>query len=300
MLQSVENIRLVLADPNPQIRNALRGALNAKGFRAITETASFVRVHDLLEQDSVDLLISASELEGNDVGFLVSEMRNQRLGRNPFVVTITLLGNANPDRVKKVIDSGTDDLVLVPVAPDTLLARIANLLKGRKPFVVTHDYVGPDRRTRTRSFVGHQAPMLDVPNPLRLRAETGIDGTKLDRQVRESGAQLNRLKIERHAVQINWLADHVHATIRDGLAEEADKLMPFTSKLLSVADDLMRRMRGTPAEAHGGPVEELREISHRLDSNPCSVAYGDLERLNNLAKSIMRAMGSTTSHAQVA
>ncbi|OAN48883.1 hypothetical protein [Magnetospirillum moscoviense] len=292
MSQSFENVRLVLAEPNPNIRIGLRAALTAAGFRAITETASYIRVHDLLAHDSVDLLISAAELEGNDVGFLISENRNQRLGPNPFPLAITLLGNRAPARVRQVIVSGTDD---------QLLARIRRLYHRRKPFVVTHDYTGPDRRNQARAFGTHQAPMIEVPNPLRLRAENGIDGTRMELLIREQAALLNRIKIERHAVQINWLADHVHATIRDGISSNAVNLMPFTNKLLSVAEDLIRRMKNSPAEAHVAPVAELRELAHRLDGAPDSIPYSELERLNGLAKAIGRTLLSVVSPpAQVA
>lgn len=300
MSQSFENVRLVLAEPNPNIRIGLRAALTAAGFRAITETASYLRVHDLLAHDSVDLLITAAELEGNDVGFLISENRNQRLGSNPFPLAITLLGNRAPARVRQVIDSGTDDLLLTPVAADQLLARIRRLYHRRKPFVVTHDYTGPDRRNQARAFGTHQAPMIEVPNPLRLRAENGIDGTRMELLIREQATLLNRIKIERHAVQINWLADHVHATIRDGMSSHAVNLMPFTNKLLSVAEDLIRRMKNTPAEAHVAPVAELRELAHRLDGAPDSIPYSELERLNGLAKAIGRSLAAVSPPAQVA
>ncbi|MBF0324653.1 MAG: hypothetical protein HQL42_06215 [Alphaproteobacteria bacterium] len=291
MSQSFENVRLVLAERNPNIRIGLRAALTAAGFRAITETASYIRVHDLLAHDSVDLLISAAELEGNDVGFLISENRNQRLGPNPFPLAITLLGNRAPARVRQVIVSGTDD---------QLLARIRRLYHRRKPFVVTHDYTGPDRRNQARAFGTHQAPMIEVPNPLRLRAENGIDGTRMELLIREQAALLNRIKIERHAVQINWLADHVHATIRDGISSNAVNLMPFTNKLLSVAEDLIRRMKNSPAEAHVAPVAELRELAHRLDGAPDSIPYSELERLNGLAKVISRTLSVVSPPAQVA
>src|SRR5512145_3099511 len=152
LAQSFENVRLIIADPSPMVRTGLRGALFAIGFRNVNETASFIKLHDLIEQDAIDLLITSSELEGNDTGFLISEMRNQRLGPNPFPVVITLLANAEPDYVKKVIDSGADDLVLTPVQPDQLILRIEKLTRTRKPFVVTHDYTGPDRRTKARAF----------------------------------------------------------------------------------------------------------------------------------------------------
>lgn len=275
------------------IRTGLRGALFSIGFRTISETASFIKLHDLIEQDAIDLLITSSELEGNDTGFLISEMRGQRLGPNPFLVVITLLASAEPEYVKKVIDSGADDLLLTPVQPDQLIMRIEKLTRIRKPFVVTHDYTGPDRRTKARAFETHSAPMLEVPNPLKFRAEaSSLDGTRLNRLVSESGVTLNRIKIERYAVQIDWLVTHIHATIRDGVGADTGALAPYTGKLSIVAEDMVRRMRGTPTETFIDPVSELLTTAKRLEIDPAQVPFAEMERLAALSRTIGRSLGS--------
>lgn len=292
MRQSFENVRLVIADPSPIVRTGLKGALYSMGFRAITDTASFLKLHDLIEQDSIDLLVTASEVENNEINFLVSEMRNQRLGTNPFVVVITLLASAEPDYVKRAIDAGVDDLLLTPVAPDQLIMRIEKLARARKPFVITHDYTGPDRRTKARAFDSHSAPMLEVPNPLKVRAETGIDGTRLERMTREAGVTLNRVKVERFGVQLDWLVNHIFASIRDGVVTDPQALTPYTGKLVLVAEDMIRRMKNTPCEPHIQPVSDLLEIAHRVEADPAKVAYNELERLTVLAKGVYRALGA--------
>ncbi|MBX9635858.1 MAG: hypothetical protein K2X44_12825 [Magnetospirillum sp.] len=274
------------------VRTGLRGALFSIGFRTISETGSFIKLHDLIEQDAIDLLVSSSELEGNDAGFLISEMRNQRLGPNPFLPVITLLASADPDYVKRVIDSGPDDLLLTPVQPDQLIMRIEKLTRTRKPFVVTHDYTGPDRRTKARAFENHSAPMLEVPNPLKVRADSGIDGTRLNRMITETSITLNRMKIERHAVQIDWLVNHIHASIRDGISAEPQILLPYTSKLTVTAEDMIRRMKNTPTEAFTGPISELLEIAKKVDEAPAKVAFNELERLAVLSKLTSRSLGS--------
>ncbi|KAF0225324.1 MAG: Response regulator consisting of a CheY-like receiver domain and a winged-helix DNA-binding [Rhodospirillaceae bacterium] len=292
MQASLENIRLVIADPSQMVRTGLKGALFAMGFRAVSDTASYVKLHDLIEQDSVDLLIASTELEGNDVGFLIREMRDQRLGNNPFPVTISLLSRPEPDYVKRIIDAGCDDLLLTPVSPEQLILRIEKLCRTRKPFVVTHDYTGPDRRAKQRAFDSHSAPMLEVPNPLKIRAENGVDGTRLQRMVSEASSTLNRMKIERYAVQIDWLSNHIHGCIRDGKAGTDLALMPHTNRLVQVAEDMIRRMKRSPSEALSGPVADLLEIAHKLDDARTAVGYSDLDKLNSLAKGLLRSLGS--------
>lgn len=301
MAQSFENVRLVIADDSQMVRAGLRGAMFSIGFRNINETGSFIKLHDLIDQDAIDLLITSSALEGNDTGFLVSEMRNQRLGTNPFVVVISLLASAEPDYVRKVIDSGADDLVLTPVQPDQLILRIEKLTRTRKPFVVTHDYSGPDRRTKSRAFETHSAPMLEVPNPLKFRAEaTSLDGTRLIRTIGETAITLNRMKIERYAVQIDWLVTHIHATIRDGAVADPAELIPHVTKLCAVAEDMERRMRGTAAEMHAAPVAEVLTLARRLEESPGRIPFTDLERLTSLSRTITRALGHPPRHAPCA
>lgn len=292
MQVSLENIRLLIADPNRALRTGLKAAMFAMGFRAIAETGSYIKLHDLIEQDAFDLLIAATELEGNDVGYLIREMRDQRLGSNPFPVVISLLSRPEPDYVKRIIDSGCDDLLLMPVAPDQLILRIEKLFHTRKPFVVTHDYTGPDRRAKQRQFDSHSAPMLEVPNPLRMRSEFGLDGTRLTRMVAEAAATLNRMKIERHAVQIDWLSSHIHGTIRDSQGDIAAALGPHTARLVQVCEDMIRRMKRSPSEVLSGPVTELLDIAHRLDETQAQVRFSELERLNVLSKNLLRSLGS--------
>ncbi|MBI2240343.1 MAG: hypothetical protein HYU59_06010 [Magnetospirillum gryphiswaldense] len=292
MQVSLENIRLTIADPNRALRTGLRAAMFAMGFRAISETGSYIKLHDLIEQDSVDLLIAATELEGNDVGYLIKEMRDQRLGGNPFPVVISLLSRPEPDYVKRIINAGCDDLLLMPIAPDQLILRIEKLFHTRKPFVVTHDYTGPDRRAKQRQFDAHSAPMLEVPNPLRVRSETGIDGTRLHRMIDEAAATLNRMKIERYAVQIDWLSNHIHGTIRDSKEDMWQALLPHTARLVQVCEDMIRRMKRSPSDVLSGPVTELLDIAHRLESAQNAIRFSELERLNALSKNLLRSLGS--------
>jgi DNA-binding NarL/FixJ family response regulator len=298
LAQSFENVRLLIADPNAVVRTGLRGALFSIGFRAVSETASYLKLHDLIQDDAIDLLVTSSELEENDTGFLISEMRNQRLGSNPFLVVITLAPNAEPDYVKKVIDTGTDDLLLMPVQPGQLILRIQKLARTRKPFVVTHDYTGPDRRTKARAFEGPQAPMLEVPNPLRFRAEAKtLDGTRLARQIAESGQTMNRMKIERYAVQLDWLVNHIHACIRDGVVSDQTELAPYTHTLNTVATDMAKRMQGTPTEPHVPPVLEVLTIAKKMETAEGKVSFPELERLNTLSRTINRTLGATARAA---
>jgi DNA-binding NarL/FixJ family response regulator len=288
--KSYEKIRVVIADPNHMIRVGLKAALHSFGFRTITDVGQFVRVHDLLEQDAVDLLITANEIETNNVGFLVEEMRNQRLGNNPFVVVVALLASAETETVRKVIDAGVDDLLLMPVSPEQLFSRIDKMAHKRKPFVITHDYTGPDRRTKARAFTGQAAPSVEPPNVLKIRMQNGIDSTRLNQMVKDASVTLNKLKIERYMVQLQWLINHVHASIRDGVAQPAE-LAPDISRLAATTGNMINRMRGTAYEGAIAAVGQVLDLAGRIEANPDALSFPELDRLHQLIQHAARSFG---------
>ena len=283
-----ENIRLLIADSSPMVRTGLKGALYSQGFRNLTDTSSYVRIRDMLEQDSIDLLITSCSVEDMPVSYLIQEMRHGRVGHNPFVMIIMLLANAEPNYVRTAIDSGADDLLVTPLAPDHLIRRIAKLAGERRPFVVTHSYVGPDRRIKPRPGE-NSAAQLAVPNPLRARAQDGMDGTRLNRQIRDGAATLNLMQIEAHGTQLNWLATHINASIRDGSAE-ANSLAAHTTKLVFTAEDMVRRIENTAAAIQATALSDLLVIARKLSNDFKTVSYPELDRLHNMARTIARAV----------
>lgn len=75
---------------------------------------------------------------------------------DPFTPIIAVLSEASPGTVRRGVDSGADDLLIHPWSEGYLDQRLQNIIHNRKPFVVTSDYVGPDRRSVRRP--GPQAP----------------------------------------------------------------------------------------------------------------------------------------------
>lgn len=167
-------VRVVLAEPNAVIRHGLKSALAAHGYRRVFDTDRFGPTHEELHTGEVDLLITASELFGGDVPQLIRDLRHLKVGRNPFVGVIVIITSPSVERVRLFAAAGADDAIASPVTAGHLLTRIDNLATIRKPFVVSGDYVGPDRRQHGRE--GQQAPPIDTPNPLKLR----IDGNEAD------------------------------------------------------------------------------------------------------------------------
>lgn len=100
---------------------------------------------------------------------LVGQAREYALSADPFVPIIIMTWNAASELVNKVLNTGTDHLLMWPFSAQQLGGRVARLITARRPFVETESYLGPDRRDpaqqRTRSDT------VEVPNALRAKVE---------------------------------------------------------------------------------------------------------------------------------
>src|SRR3546814_14054009 len=105
-------------------------------------------------------------MPGGDACAMVQAIRHNQLGSNPFVPIIFTTWEADADVVRRVVDSGADDLLIKTLSPAQLLTRINSLVSQRKPFIVTSDYYGTQRRERAARASGipqHKGP--DTPTP---------------------------------------------------------------------------------------------------------------------------------------
>ena len=236
------NVQTLLAVDNPLLRKGLHEALRHAGFCKLVDAATTDQLHRLVREAVFDLIIMTAEMQSAHVGHVVANIRNGRVEHHPFPLTILLLAAGHRDYVVKAIDCGPDDMLLMPVSPGQLLSRIEVLVRGRKPFVVTQDFTGPDRRQEWRPG-GMEISLIDVPNPLKERVNNTPQEV-LQEQISMAAKRLHQEKLERYIFQIHWLVDAINTLVNSGEADPA-KLTGHTKRLLQIADDLPNRMAGS-------------------------------------------------------
>ena len=140
------DISVVLGDPKSETRRLIRGAMTASGYRDIRECPDMKKLeNNLASSVPPDLVITDTKMPGGDIFSVISKLRRGEIGENPFVPVIMLTWNANADIIRKAAGCGVDDILAAPISPSDLFGRIKALVPWRKPFVVTSDYIGPDR-----------------------------------------------------------------------------------------------------------------------------------------------------------
>lgn len=278
----LKDIQTVLADSDHTYRHTISNMLRSIGLRQIKQVATVDEIRTTLNGPAPDLLISEAELSDGDFSDLVYDLRNGKVGNNPFLVVLTLTSEPTKELVRKVIDSGSDDLLTKPMSATQLKSRIVTLIEQRKPFVVTNDYIGPTRRENGSR--GQSIPLIKVPNSLRDKAT----GVTVDKDSLETIATTSKLvnlqKLKQYAVQITYLVQTIVSTLHTGGDIEQAKY--DIKRLGIIAQDTEHRLIGTDIEHISKLCETLIAVTKRVEANMETPSAKDLELLPPLAAAI--------------
>ncbi len=280
---SFENIRVLIGDPNREIRDAVRGGLYGQGFRYIIVTDRMSVIETAVDTNKVDLLVCDIDLPDGDLYDLTYRIRHHELGDNPFIVVTVLITEPTPQKVKRIFDSGCDDLVHKPISTGLLFERVVNLTRNRKRFVVTSDYIGPNRHAKTWPEI-QQNHEIDVPNPLKAKAADDASAEDLQAEIDRVANLLNEQKMERHAYQINYLVERIVPLYEDGTADES--VTPHLDRLLYVSEDISRRLEGTRYHHVGELCLSMMNVVRAVRQAPLSPDAKDIALLPELAQAI--------------
>jgi DNA-binding response OmpR family regulator len=201
---SFDGAETLIYDPVAGNRAGTRAALFNLGFRRIETVATLDALGECIMRRPPDLALC--EAQGAEAGLcaMIQSLRQGMSGYNPFVVIIVTAWENNNSLVSRVINSGADDLLLRPFSAGVLGARIRLHVERRKGFIITSDYVGPDRRRGPmRNWDGE---LFEPPNSLKMKVLERLTdeaaNQRLDAQLKQARATLNSEKLKRDAFQI--------------------------------------------------------------------------------------------------
>jgi CheY-like chemotaxis protein len=234
----------------PHILQALRSNLYHLGCRDIEFTDDLETLRQWVADSPPDLLVVQSGLGPDDaVCDLFRDIRHGDLGRNPFVPLVAITRLAVPELIKNLVNAGTDDVLPFPWPEAYLDQRLQRLIHERKPFVVTSDYVGPDRRGKPRpSGRAAEVTPIMVPNPLRAKCLDRMSDEDLGRIVAAGAAQVRANRIHRLAELVVRLVDDLIVLAGSG-RQESPLARTCLERLEATTTGILRRAPGSHYEA---------------------------------------------------
>lgn len=293
-----EKVEILVVDPDLSSREIVRMVLNNNGFREFRLGTAVADIRKQFGTKMPDLLICEAKLQDGDVCELIHGLRHHREGSNPFLPVMALAANPTPEMVHRIINSGADDLLPKPLSAGHLIERIKLLIRARKPFVVTSEYIGPDRRKASEREQKSTIPLIEVPNPLREKVSGERDVVANQRDIDDAIAEINLRKLERHAVQIGVLTDLIVPAYRQGAVD--DNAREHLERLVYVAEDTSRRLVGTKYVHIAELCDSLLDVVNAIATSGAKPSDKDLKLLPHIAQALKLTFDVREDTAEIA
>ena len=293
-------VNVVIADQNRLLVRGLRDGLRESGYDDVEPLDTCEALVQRLASRNVDLLITGTKLADGDTTDTVRAVRHGELGSNPFLAIILTSYEAGADTVRRVVDSGVDDFLLAPLSVSDLTRRIDILVKARKPFVVTSDYIGPDRRKDPGRV--SNAPTFEPPNTLRSKEQgEAISAAEQQASIDKVKAEMNEERLRRVGFQIAFLVDMMAPAMATGSV--GDEFAGHAARLVQMAEEAVQRLTGTRFEAAGELCRTMATVARAIRSQGAGASARDTALLVPLSKALLKTFhpeaGDTALAAQI-
>jgi DNA-binding response OmpR family regulator len=294
------DVRILIAVENPMVRTGVHNSLRDAGYREMTQITVFDQI-ELLQKESYDLIFLSSHMGDRSFIPIVSAIRDGKHGHHAFPVMVLLLSDGDRASVSQAISCGADDVLLLPVSAGQIISRTAQLAGRRKPFILTRDYTGPDRRREQRPGTTPALQLVDAPNPLKAKID-GVSDFDLKLQIESAGRKLNSLKMENYARQIEWIIRAIGEMFHTK-AFDADKLEGHAAALRLMAHDLPSRIGSRMNKRVASLLGDVISCADHIRRDGLSLSASDLELISTACLALgseISKLGDSVENLQVA
>lgn len=289
-------VEIYLGDEQGEIRRLLRSALRDLRLDINEDYVECDPLREAVKDGNPDLIIVDAELAGGDACSLVRAVRQDGLGANPFIPIIVTSWESSAERVRELIDSGADGLLLKPVSISAIQNHINLIIHERRPFIVTSSYIGPDRRNDPTH--SSSTPRIDVPNTLKAKVKGDpVDWVSLNRQITDRVTEINAERLRRNAFELSFLVEMTLSSFDSGLSDA--ELLSKLVRLQSVTTDTLERLAGSIYEQSTDLCRTLLRVLTSIIEGETRPAQADLQFLKPLTDAVLAGFNPDRSAAEM-
>jgi len=267
-------IDVAIVDDTQMSVTTTRGLLRDLGMREFTIIEDIEKSRDHLANKKFDLVVMNSHLQDAEMAPLVYDIRQGDLGPDPFVPVISLAWEPSLGLIQQLCGVGVDIILTLPLTIDKITHALELLIHQRRPFVVTADYIGPDRRKSVRTGLTG-APSTFVPNSLRRKA-VGKDDAPPHALVL---SDINDHRVESCISRITFSVGKISGLTSSG---GEGTMRDWIEQLRTNASNLSRRIDGTRYSHQRALSRSLMDITDNLVAEASPTA-ADMELLQQIA-----------------
>lgn len=268
-----DQVRVMLYQPRSVFREVVRGLLQGAGFRNFAYAEDLDDLAKRLSAPRFQLVVIHEEGDAGEEGEsieLVRRLRHGDLGGDPFLPAVISCPQVTDIIARAAVNVGVDQLWTIPVRSTVVQEGIDALVMRRPPFLVTTDYMGPDRRKSARR--GNEIPHIEVPNALR----NVLLGESAPASITAYRRLFDRLRVERQVDQIKWLAARFNEA-----GQDAERHAVLVKRLEDVALDVRERIARTRHRGQHRLSQRLLELAVTMHSGMSDEHLAELEKLRD-------------------
>jgi CRP-like cAMP-binding protein/DNA-binding response OmpR family regulator len=292
--KNMERVIAFIAERDEGTASGLAQILTQAGVKDVSTYTQLGDLRNALEQVTPDLIIISADLDPGVFAF-IRDIRHSKLGANPFLLITTLVEGDQVAAVKKTMQAGTDDIIIKPIKEDQLLQRLRRVTVNRQAFVVTSDYLGPDRRAKSRPSSIRRIQvlntMLEKANGKDVQAEeikTAVEGSMND---------VLHARLDSNSYRLGFICN----IIID--AYKTNNVTPDVKEKILVLVDVLRDAAKTAERIHetelgllcGSLAKDVEGIAERY----LTPTERDLKVIQKLMRAVMMAVKPHVPPAQL-
>jgi CheY-like chemotaxis protein len=194
---------VLVCDPIASNRTVTRSALYSLGCRHVEIASSLQDFLEALENRSPDLSLCEAQVGEIELCDAIRQLRRGEQSYNPFAIIIVTAWMPSALLTTEIMRSGADGLLLRPFSAALLDQRIRTHVMQQKPFVVTGEYIGPERRAVGRpSSALTLAPLNSLKMKIEGKADPDEAARRFNAELRLAHAKLTYAKQQRNSIPL--------------------------------------------------------------------------------------------------
>ncbi|WP_299438687.1 response regulator [uncultured Rhodospira sp.] len=177
MKSGLENLTLLLVEDNAFMLNLLARVLHHLGFERIHKAQNGEEAIRFLRQvkrrpetvgtTGVDLIISDLLMSPINGLLLLQWVRTNKDSPNRFMPFVMLSGAADEEYVEASRQLGVNEFLAKPFSITSVYEHLRELIEHPRPYILTRDYFGPDRRRQVLGAPRKPGERRDPKRPVK-------------------------------------------------------------------------------------------------------------------------------------
>jgi len=174
-------LKVLVVDDNANVLRLISDVLRAAGVGQVETAPDGMKARDKIASWDPQIIFSDWNMPVMSGLELTRSIRRAALTGdrrvpNPRVPVVIVTGQRSEADVQEARKAGVNEFVIKPFTPAGLLSRVQLVLLKPRPFVVTEDYIGPDRRRRAE--LNYAGPLRRASDPAEVVDEVERAATR--------------------------------------------------------------------------------------------------------------------------